>query len=250
MYTIPGIALPPDTIVQEKNASIELTVGQEHFTVNAAVMRAASEHFAKMFSGCYAEGTSATLQEGRADLFKCVIEICYGRSVSLELEDYFETLILLQKYWIPMDLHSLIEQVEVPPDFFLRYLFYLDCLYPTGFNQETIDVIAAQVGPDTDISTLDDTFQTELRESPRFRYYGEGLTRDLVLELEQLARAHQSDPVKHYVVRNAQQVYRKIPLEQIFTARCMAEAFLKIRDWIYYLTGHPEKIRRVVNSDL
>ncbi len=245
---ISGITFPSCKLLDSAHPNIWITVGDTVFSTHRELLIESSKVFAAMLKPGFKESDQyeITLRDIEPKPFNDLLKVLAGSDVVFEsFNDFLEMLLVVQRFEVTkINILNELSKFMIPTESFQNYLDYLNILYPTGFSDSLIDIIASQIRADLDPILIDQSLKKRIETSKNYRYYGEQFSRNLVHKIEQIADEHQDEPIKHYIVRSWTDSFRGIQLEKLFTARSIAEVVLKIRDCIWYLTGHPDKIKQ------
>ncbi len=253
MYKIESKFTESQALIALLPHNFTIIVDDRSYTTNKDWLRATSEFFGNLLNEC--DTNQLYLKEPK--IFEKLIQLINICSVTCEtLDDVFETLLLTQKYLIKgIDFWKLINDLDIPSDYFQSYVHYVLILFPKKIKQdehssEVIDLIAKQIKHDTDMTCLNNDLLELIENSSTKREYGRinrqtcTYVTKLIIALETTSKKYQQERLKCYFVRyNAQDTYLGISLHDNYYAHSMAEAILMFRDNLLKLSINSKKIK-------
>jgi len=185
-----------------------------------------SDFFKKTLAGQFKEKDSKEYNFATGDptTFDWIIKTIHGETFEIPtLEKALGYMSYISYFDIKqVDLDELHKQLTVTPEQFLAYIEALDKIYPEGFTQEVIDIIASKVRPTMSLAGLPPELVDAINKSPEYIF--PGFDPIFTEKMLQLAERHKNDPVKYYYIGDSMTV---------FAARSLAEASLKLRKFRY-----------------
>ncbi len=137
------------------------------FPAHKFILMTRSNYFKRAFMGGFNEKNSneMTLTDVDPEVFNWVLKTLYQESfIIVEFEECMEYMLMLDYFQVGgINLEELLRQLDVPDTFFEKYIQYLDILYPGGFTEEVIEIVASKVICGTDISKLFPELQKAVR---------------------------------------------------------------------------------------
>ena len=197
------------------------------FEVDREMLINRSNYFKRMLSGNFAEGSMNQISFSTIppDYIRLLLDIInqgpYTPSLAaMWLIQYFDIL--------GEDINTVHRKVRI--NNFSEYLRYLDTIYPEGFDEDVIDIIASHAP--YDLSMLEPEFAMAIKRSKEYRYTGYIDIDKVLSDLHDEALDYMDNPLKYYKLNlglsSNTRCYDIIEIgPYLVSAHSPAEAFLK-----------------------